>query len=65
MKTSFAVLSLAATLAVPQAAVRELQTEALPRESRIPAGPASLYARDIGRGQPIVVLHGGPDFDHA
>jgi proline iminopeptidase len=26
---------------------------------------ASLYVRDIGRGQPIVVLHGGPDFDHS
>ena len=35
------------------------------RESRIPVGKASLYARDIGRGQPMIVLHGGPDFDHA
>jgi proline iminopeptidase len=35
-----------------------------PRESHIPAGRASLYARDIGRGRPILVLHGGPDFDH-
>jgi proline iminopeptidase len=24
----------------------------------------SLYSREIGRGQPIIVLHGGPDFDH-
>jgi proline iminopeptidase len=24
----------------------------------------SLYAREIGRGQSIIVLHGGPDFDH-
>ena len=23
-----------------------------------------LYYRDIGQGQPIIVLHGGPDFDH-
>jgi proline iminopeptidase len=23
-----------------------------------------LYYREIGRGRPIVVLHGGPDFDH-
>ena len=36
-----------------------------PRESRIPAGKASLYSRDIGRGQPLIVLHGGPDFDHS
>jgi proline iminopeptidase len=35
-----------------------------PHEDRIPAGGATLYARDVGRGQPIVVLHGGPDFDH-
>jgi proline iminopeptidase len=33
-------------------------------ESRIPAGKASLYSRETGRGQPVVVLHGGPDFDH-
>ena len=26
-------------------------------------GNASLYSRDIGRGQPLIVLHGGPDFD--
>ena len=25
---------------------------------------ARLYYREIGRGLPIVVLHGGPDFDH-
>lgn len=37
---------------------------ATPREERVPAEGASLYARDVGRGQPIVVLHGGPDFDH-
>ena len=35
-----------------------------PMESRIPVGGASLYAREIGRGQPVIVLHGGPDFDH-
>ena len=28
-------------------------------------GNASLYARDIGSGQPIILLHGGPDFDHS
>jgi proline iminopeptidase len=32
-------------------------------EDHIPIGSASLYVREIGRGQPIVVLHGGPDFD--
>lgn len=27
-------------------------------------GAARLYVRELGRGMPIVVLHGGPDFDH-
>jgi len=36
-----------------------------PHESRIPIGQASLYVREIGHGQPIIVLHGGPDFDQA
>ena len=31
-----------------------------PRESMV----AGLYVRQIGQGQPVVVLHGGPDFDH-
>jgi proline iminopeptidase len=30
----------------------------------IPAGGGSLYFRESGQGIPIVVLHGGPDFDH-
>jgi proline iminopeptidase len=34
-------------------------------ESRIPVGTAWLYCREIGRGEPIIVLHGGPDFDHS
>ena len=34
-----------------------------PHESRVPVGNASPYARDIGNGSPVVVLHGGPDFD--
>jgi proline iminopeptidase len=37
----------------------------MPHESRIPVGGAELYARDIGQGTPIIVLHGGPDFDHS
>jgi proline iminopeptidase len=28
-------------------------------------GEVSLYARTIGSGLPTIVLHGGPDFDHA
>jgi len=33
-------------------------------ERRIPVAGASLYSRAIGRGQAVIVLHGGPDFDH-
>jgi proline iminopeptidase len=58
MKIHLAVATLAAALLQPQPGMT-------PRELRIPAGAASLYAREIGRGRPIVVLHGGPDFDHA
>jgi proline iminopeptidase len=35
-----------------------------PHETRIPVGAASLFARTIGQGPPVIVLHGGPDFDH-
>ena len=34
------------------------------QEHRIPAGNTSLYSREIGNGPAIIVLHGGPDFDH-
>jgi proline iminopeptidase len=35
------------------------------RESRIPVGGAELYCREIGQGTAVIVLHGGPDFDHS
>ena len=35
------------------------------RVSRIPVGGADLYAREIGKGSPILILHGGPDFDQS
>src|SRR6185503_12893749 len=34
------------------------------REGRIRVGSAELYSRDIGTGRAMIVLHGGPDFDH-
>jgi proline iminopeptidase len=54
-------------VALPSGSVGALQTarSAAPRESRIPVGKASLYSREIGQGQSIIVLHGGPDFDHS
>jgi proline iminopeptidase len=41
------------------------QVTAPATESRVAVGDTSLYARVVGRGQPIIVLHGGPDFDTA
>src|SRR5262245_60117475 len=38
--------------------------EPVPCEGSAPAEGASLYYRDIGQGPPIIVLHGGPSFDH-
>jgi proline iminopeptidase len=37
--------------------------DAAPRESRVKVGEAALYVREAGRGLPMLVLHGGPDFD--
>ena len=69
MRTRLIVARLAAAFVAvlpsdsARAALQTKQT-APPRESRIPVGSVSLYSREIGRGQPIIVLHGGPDFDH-
>jgi proline iminopeptidase len=35
------------------------------REAWVPVDGAQLFCREIGSGPPIVVLHGGPEFDHA
>ena len=39
--------------------------EGRPHETRIPVGGAALYSREIGKGTAIIILHGGPDFDHS
>jgi proline iminopeptidase len=38
--------------------------ELAPREGYVPVEGAMLSYRDIGQGPPIIVLHGGPGFDH-
>jgi proline iminopeptidase len=40
------------------------ESRAAPRELWVELGAAKLFVRELGRGRPIVVLHGGPDFDH-
>jgi proline iminopeptidase len=34
------------------------------REGHVPVGGARLFTRVVGSGPPVIVLHGGPDFDH-
>ena len=34
------------------------------REGYIPINKGEIYTREIGQGKPIIILHGGPDFDH-
>lgn len=38
--------------------------QARSREGYVLTNHARLYYRDIGDGLPIIVVHGGPDFDH-
>jgi proline iminopeptidase len=63
MKTRLIVASLTAALVARLPSARAFQA-AVPHESRISVGRTSLYSREIGQGQPVIVLHGGPDFDH-
>jgi proline iminopeptidase len=35
-----------------------------PTEGYIPLDNASLYYREVGAGQPLVIVHGGPEFSH-
>lgn len=60
MRTGLIVASVAGALV----SMAQTGRGSAPRETRIPVGRTSLYAREIGRGQPMIVLHGGPDFDH-
>ncbi|HEX2348996.1 MAG TPA: alpha/beta fold hydrolase [Ktedonobacterales bacterium] len=43
---------------------QHLADEPAPREGFLPVEGATLYSRDIGQGPPVIVLHGGPGFDH-
>src|SRR5260370_29474910 len=67
MKATFvlAILAWAHATGLPPGSLAALESQrsATPHESRIPAGGADLYSREVGRGTAIIVLHGGPDFD--
>jgi proline iminopeptidase len=59
------VVGLSAILVTESGEAARSQTApgAAAREGRVSVGATSLYVREIGRGSPVIVLHGGPDFD--
>jgi proline iminopeptidase len=59
-----AVAALAAVFLCAATAGQQ-QLTAPATESRVAVGNITLHARVAGRGQPMIVLHGGPDFDIA
>jgi proline iminopeptidase len=66
MKLLFLVASACAALGpVFPAQAQQAGNRAEAVETRIPVGDTSLYVRTIGQGRPTLVVHGGPDFDHA
>ncbi len=63
----FSIYSVVVALVItgPVNQLRSQQPEAsIATETRIPAGSTTLYSRAVGQGTPVIVLHGGPDFDH-
>jgi len=38
--------------------------QSVPREGYAPVENAELFYREVGHGRPIILIHGGPDFDH-
>jgi pimeloyl-ACP methyl ester carboxylesterase len=57
-----AIATIAALATALSSQVNAQQTA--PTEMRIPVTGASLFARVVGKGTPVIVLHGGPNFDH-
>ena len=64
--TIVAVFATAILAASPYPSNRsQMNANLNPTESRIKVDNTSLYVRVVGKGQPVIVLHGGPDFDHS
>src|SRR5438552_2198471 len=40
------------------------RNQAAVRDGSVPVAGAQLYFREVGSGSPLVILHGGPDFNH-
>ena len=60
--TVFAALVMAVSM--NQLRARQTERSKVAAEVRISVGHTALYSRAIGLGPPVIVLHGGPDFDH-
>jgi proline iminopeptidase len=62
-----AILACAYAAWVPSGSTARLKRgqTVTPIESRVPVGGAELYAREIKKGTSVIVLHGGPEFDHS
>jgi len=62
----FGILAAGMVAAVPPHFARALQAGSgtASSEFNLPVGSASLHVRTIGEGTPVIVLHGGPDFDY-
>jgi proline iminopeptidase len=56
LKTIFA-------LALLVSAASKAQVRPATRDSRVAVAGAQLYVHEAGQGTPVIVLHGGPDFD--
>jgi len=58
------LVALLAAALVGQLSAQQTERSMTAAEVRIPVGDTTLYSRAIGLGRPVIVLHGGPDFDH-
>jgi len=66
-KLLFAILLILIAICIaPGTLVSQSGEEGPPvHECRVPADGAYLFAREVGKGLPIIILHGGPDFDQS
>lgn len=58
-------LALPVVFPAESATAVQIQHDSHVQETRVPVSGVELYARVVGQGSPILVLHGGPDLDHA
>jgi proline iminopeptidase len=65
MRTILIVAILASACGTGPRSGADAAKTAVPREARVAVGNAELYTREVGKGQPVIVLHGGPDFDQS